>query len=233
MNTMDKESAIAEIFNYAKKGTIVWRSVKATRKETLILEALELNEQAPFRIIKLYKNNAAIICAFITLAGEVSIISSDELNDSKILNELFKIAKKQSFQNIEIKSLKNIDSIDEIFEQELFTYYYLQKEQEKRQRYRKTLLLTAIGFAVFSILFAISFIFFLEKGVDMNTVEIINLLFILFALLVIQIRQYRIYKEIKASVLSVQDKTKSILNRIESTQKSPAPRATEHWGEKH
>lgn len=221
MNTMDKESAIAEIFNYAKKGTIVWRSVKATRNNTLILEALELNEQAPFRAIKIYEYKDIIICSYITHQREINIISNQELQQPSILYNLLKIAKKQSFQNIEIKSLKNIDSIDEIFEQELFTYYYLQKEQEKRQRYRKTLILTAIGFTVFSILFAISFIFFLEKGVDMNTVEIINLLFIFIALLVIQIRQYRIYKEIKASVLSVQDKTKSILNRIESTQKSP------------
>lgn len=203
MNTMDKESQIAKILHYLHKERIIWRSIKATRNNTLILEALETEESSPFRIIKLYKNKDAIICAFITLAGEVSIISSDELNDSKILNELCKIAKKHSVHNIEVKSFKNIDSIDEIFEQELFTYYYLQKEQEKRQRYRKTLILTAIGFAVFSILFAISFIFFLEKGVDMNTVEIINLLFIFIALLVIQIRQYRIYKEIKASVLNI------------------------------
>ena len=214
MNTMDKESAIAEIFNYAKNGTIVWRSVKATRKETFILEALELNEHAPFRAIKIYEHKDIIICSYITSQREINIISNQELQQPSILYNLLKIAKKQSFQNIEIKSLKNIDSIDEIFEQELFTYYYLRKEQERRQRYRKTLTLTAIGFAVFSILFAISFIFFLEGGVDMNTLKTINLLFIFFALFIILIKQYRIYKEIKASLLRVQNQTKSIRQQI-------------------
>ena len=200
---MDKESQIAKILHYLHKERIIWRSIKATRNNTLILEALETEESSPFRIIKLYKNNDAIICAVITLAGEVSIISSDELNDSKILNELCKIAKKHSVHNIVVKSFKNIDSLDDAFEQELFTYYYLKKEQERRQRYRQTIVMMSGGFAVFCIFFVISLTFMLNGDMHTDILKIANSFFLFFIILILIFKQYQLYKEVKASILNI------------------------------
>lgn len=227
MNTMDKESAIAEIFNYAKKGTIVWRSVKATRNNTLILEALETEESSPFRIIKLYKNKDAVICAFITLAGEVSIISSDELNDSKILNELCKIAKQHSVHNIEVKSFKNIDSLDDAFEQELFTYYYLKKEQERRQRYRQTIVMMSGGFALFCMFFVISLTFMLKGDMYTDILKIANLFFLFFIILILIFKQYQLYKEVKASILNITTPKKKTNTQPNSLDKPKTNRSTE------
>lgn len=200
---MDKESQIAKIFQYSCSERIIWRSIQSLRNNTLILEALEAEEKSPFRIIKLYKNNDIIICAFITQAGEVCIISNNELNDPKKLNELCKNAEKSSVHNVKIKTLKSINSLDEAFDQELFTYYYLKKEQERRQRYRQTLVMMSGGFAVFCIFFAISLIFLLKEDMAMDILKMANLIFLFFAILVLLFKQYRLYKEVKASILNI------------------------------
>ncbi len=200
---MDKESQIAKIFQYSRSERIIWRSIQSSRNNTLILEALEAEEKSPFRIIKLYKNNDIIICAFITQAGEVCIISNNELNDPKKLNELCKNAEKSSVHNVKIKSLKSINSLDEAFDQELFTYYYLKKEQERRQRYRQTLVMMSGGFAIFCIFFATSLIFLLKEDMAMDILKTANLIFLFFAILVLLFKQYRLYKEVKASILNI------------------------------
>lgn len=200
---MDKESQIAKIFQYSRSERIIWRSIQSSRNNTLILEALEAEEKSPFRIIKLYKNNDIIICAFITQAGEVCIISNNELNDPKELNELCKNAEKSSVHNVKIKSLKSINSLDEAFDQELFTYYYLKKEQERRQRYRQTLVMMSGGFAIFCIFFAISLIFLLKEDMAMDILKTANLIFLFFAILVLLFKQYQLYKAVKASILNI------------------------------
>lgn len=224
---MNKDSQIAKILYYLHKKRIIWRSIKATRNNTLILEALETEESSPFRIIKLYKNNDTIICAFITLAGEVSIISSNELNHSEILNELCKIAKKHSVHNIEVKSLKNIASLDDAFDQELFTYYYLKKEQERRQRYRQTIVMMSGGFSIFCIFFVISLTFMLKGDMYTDIFKIANLIFLFFIILILIFKQYQLYKEVKASILNITTPKKNKIIPVPLPRQAELPRQPE------
>ncbi len=221
---MNMDSQVKQIIDYVSSHPVVWRFLLVKKSHTSIWEAKDLYKDSPFRVIKLYKVNNkdknVIICTFISSNGEISIISNMELQNPKLLIKLCDIVQKSTKTSREVDSLNGTSNIDDIFEQELFTYYYLQKEQEKRQIYRKRknlFLMTYVLFLFFSITLFVLFINDKEKVKDI--VVLISCICTLGSLTSALLIQFRDIRKIRDSFFS-SDVIRKAEHRLEEQNKA-------------
>ncbi len=224
---MNFDIDIEKILAYLRENKARWRYEKVNQKNVESIQAYGLDFESPFSAIKLYRcyygPETLLLCVFVLMEGNISIVSSYDLRNPDLLQKLW-----QRGSSI-ADSEKNVDydDCDKHFSQNPL-YPYLRMEAARRQKYKKELVCTALyGVAVLCFFFA-CVISIVNRGQNSYEwyIHAAMYSFIIGSLLYGINQQIKTLKMLRHSIRDYAKELQALLSGFE------LPQANEHEGKK-